>query len=153
MIHEEYQMTGERAEKAVKLFEEGFVCSQAVLAAFCDLLEIEENMALKISNGFGGGIARKQEVCGAVSGGIMAIGLKYGRAELDDMAAHEKTYKAIHAFCDEFERKNGFLNCRNLLGCDMKEAREKGLFDTLCKQYVGSAAQILEVYWSKAAFR
>lgn len=137
-------MMKEKADKAVKLFEEGFVCSQAVLSPYCDMLGLDENTALKIANGFGGGIARKQEVCGAVSGAVMAIGLKYGRTQLDDMAAHEKTYEAIHVFCDDFERKNGSLNCRELLGCDMKEAREKGLFDTLCKQYVRSAAQILE---------
>ncbi len=137
-------MMSERIEKAVKLFEEGFVCSQAVFAAYCDLLGLEESVGLKIANGFGGGIARKQEVCGAVSGAIMAIGLKFGRTQLNDMAAHEKTYEAIHAFCDEFTRQNGSLNCRELLGCDMKEAREKGLFSTSCKQYVRSAAQILE---------
>jgi len=137
-------MISERSEKAVKLFEEGLVCSQAVLSAYCGLLGLEEDVALKIANGFGGGVAKKQEICGAVSGAVMAIGLKYGKAQANDTAAHEKTYEVIHAFCDAFEKKNGSLICRELLGCSMTRAQEKGLFDTLCKQYVRSAAQILD---------
>ncbi len=134
----------DRAGDAVKAFEEGFVCSQAVLSAYCDALGLEKDAAMKIANGFGGGIARKQEICGAVAGAVMAIGLKFGRTRADDTAAHENTYKAVHAFCDAFEKKNGSLICRELLGCGMKEARENGLFDTNCKRYVRDAAQILD---------
>ncbi len=74
----------------------------------------------------------------------MAISFKYGKTQANDTAAHEKTYEVIHAFCDAFTKKNGSLICRELLGCGMTQAREKGLFGMLCKQYVRDSAQILD---------
>ena len=69
----------ERVVCAEEMFRSGYVCSQAVFATFSEMLGLDKETALKIANGFGGGIARKQEICGAVSGAIMAIGLKYGK--------------------------------------------------------------------------
>jgi C_GCAxxG_C_C family probable redox protein len=135
---------GKHSEKAAALFDEGFACSQAVLGAFCEPLGMDRALALKIANGFGGGIARRQKICGAVSGAVMMIGLKYGRSEAGDMDAHEKTYAKINAFCEAFEQSNGSIICRDLLGCGMEEAKEKGVFSTLCKKFVRDAADILE---------
>ena len=103
------------SDDAVKMFEEGFICSQAVFAAFADDFGLDKNLALKISNGFGGGIARNQHVCGAVSGAIMLIGLKYGKTESADSASHEKTYETVNRFIDIFIEKNGAINCLDLL--------------------------------------
>lgn len=74
----------ERVKCAEDMFNKGYVCSQAVFAAFSDMFGLDKEMALRIGNGFGGGIARKQEICGAVSGAIMVIGLKHGKVEADD---------------------------------------------------------------------
>ena len=133
-----------RVNDAIGMFKEGFVCSQAVLAAYCDMYGLEKDFALRIGNGFGGGIARKQEICGAVSGAIMLIGLKYGKIESDDSAAHEKTYKMIDCFCKKFIERNNSLNCYELLGCNLSIANEKGLFATLCKKYVSDSAELIE---------
>jgi len=62
-----------KTEAATSKFLEGFNCAQSVLFSFCDDLQLDKNSALKLSCGFGGGMGRKEEVCGAVSGGIMAI--------------------------------------------------------------------------------
>lgn len=132
------------SDDAVNLFEEGFICSQAVFAAFADDFGLDKNLALKIANGFGGGIARNQHVCGAVSGAIMLIGLKYGKTESADSPSHEKTYETVNRFIDKFTKKNGAINCFDLLGCKLPEAREKGLFASLCSNYVRDAAVILE---------
>ena len=131
-------------DDAVKMFEEGFICSQAVFAAFSEKYGLDKKLALKIANGFGGGIARNQEVCGAVSGAIMLIGLKYGKTESGDSASHEHTYELVNNFIDKFTEKNGSINCFELLKCNLPEAREKGLFSSLCSNYVRDAAEIAE---------
>lgn len=129
-------------DDAVKMFEEGFICSQAVFAAFSEKYGLDKKIALKIANGFGGGIARNQEVCGAVSGAIMLIGLKYGKTESGDSVSHEKTYELVNQFINKFTEKNGSINCFDLLKCKLPEAREKGLFSSLCRNYVRDAAEI-----------
>ena len=129
-------------DDAVKMFEEGFICSQAVFAAFSEKYGLDKKIALKIANGFGGGIARNQEVCCAVSGAIMLIGLKYGKTESGDSVSHEKTYELVNQFINKFTEKNGSINCFDLLKCKLPEAREKGLFSSLCRNYVRDAAEI-----------
>ncbi len=97
-----------RVEKSELLFKSGCNCSQAVLAAFADELGLDEETALKISSGFGGGLARQREVCGAVSGAVMVLGMKYG----PDKA---KCYEAVQKFCDRFKEDAGSIICRELL--------------------------------------
>lgn len=133
-----------KANYAVEMFERGFLCSQAVFAAYCEQYGLDKNYALKTRNGFGSGIARKQGICGAVSGVVMLIGLKYGKINADDSTAHEKTYKMINNFCDKFIERNKSINCHELLGCNLSEAKEKGLFSTLCKKYVKDSAELVE---------
>jgi C_GCAxxG_C_C family probable redox protein len=134
-----------RVNEAVQLFDEGFVCSQAIFATYCDEYGLERNIALKIANGFGGGIARKQEICGVVSGAIMLIGLKYGKTESSDSKAHENTYRIINYYCERFIERNHSTNCCELLGGDLRNANEKGLFGTLCRKYVKDSAEIIEI--------
>lgn len=133
-----------RVHDAEEMFKEGFVCSQAVFAAFSEMFGLEKDFALGIGNGFGGGIARKQQICGAVSGAIMLIGLKYGKNKADDIIAHKKTYEMIDCFCKKFIERNNSINCYELLGCNLSVAKEKGLFSTLCKKYVRDAAELIE---------
>lgn len=133
-----------RVNDAEEIFKAGYVCSQAVFAAFSEMFGVEKEVALRIASGFGAGIARKQEVCGAVSGAIMLIGLKYGKISASDFNAHENTYKAVDCFCSRFIEKNKSNNCYELLGCDIPTAKEKGLFKTLCPKYVKDSAVIIE---------
>ena len=120
------------------------ICSQAVFAAFADENGLAQKFALKIANAFGGGISRNQEICGAVSGAIMLISLKHGKTESGDSASHEKTYELVNQIIDKFTEKNGSINCFDLLKCKLPEAREKGLFSTLCRNYVRDAAEIAD---------
>ena len=133
-----------RIDNAVEMFEEGFICSQAVFAAFADEHGLEKKLALKIANAFGGGIARNQEICGAVSGAIMLISLKHGKTESSDSVSHERTYELVNRFISKFTEKNGSINCFYLLKCKLPEAREKGLFSSLCRNYVRDAAEIVD---------
>lgn len=135
---------GERVVCAEEMFKNGYVCSQAVFAAFSEMLGLDKEVALRIGNGFGGGIARKQEVCGAVSGAIMAIGLRYGKIQADDNISHEKTYAKVDDLCSKFIDRNKSINCHEILGCDIPTAKERGLFSTVCLKCVRDAAEIVE---------
>ena len=104
-----------RKEQAEASFKEGFSCSQAVLAAFSDEFRIPRETALRISQGFGGGMARMAETCGALTGAFMVIGLKHGRTRAEDDAAKEKTYALCHELVRRFRARHGSLLCRDLL--------------------------------------
>ena len=105
--------------------------------------------AMKIASGFGGGMGRMGEMCGAVTGAIMVLGLKYGQTRSDDKVAKERAHALVREFAGKFEKQHGFLVCRELLGCDIsrpegfKLAVEKNLFHTVCPKYVAGAVRIL----------
>ncbi|WP_405321633.1 C-GCAxxG-C-C family protein [Methanobrevibacter thaueri] len=129
-------------EDAVQIFENGYGCSQAVFAAFSEDYGLSKEQALRIGACFGSGM-RKGEVCGACTGALMALGLKYG----DDKA---KSDEVCNRFMDEFKRKNGSFICRDLLGCDIstpegvKHAKDNNLFKEFCPEMVRSAAEIVD---------
>lgn len=97
-----------KVEKAEALFKSGCNCSQAVFTAFADEFGLDEELAKRLSCGLGGGVGRMREVCGAVSGAAMVIGMRLGP---DKMAA----YPAIQDFCAKFKAQAGSLVCRELL--------------------------------------
>jgi C_GCAxxG_C_C family probable redox protein len=140
----------EHVQLALSRFKEGFSCSQAVLSAFSDTFELDINKALRISQPFGGGIAHRGEMCGAVSGALLVIGLKYGRTKAEDIQAREKTYQVVREFIKRFENLNESIICKDLLGQDLnteeglKLAEEEKLFETLCPKFVQNATEILE---------
>lgn len=137
-------------DNALATFKSRFNCSQAVLSAFCDELGFDRPTALKIAAGFGGGIGRSGETCGAVTGSIMVIGLKKGMSSPDPLQANEITYALSAEFLKRFRELRGSTLCRDLLGCDISnnealmEARKKKLFQTLCPKYIEDAVDILE---------
>ena len=140
-----------REDIAVVIFHKGFNCAQAVLYAFCEDFNLDKELALKLSCGLGAGMGRKQEVCGAVTGGIIVIGLKNGRGEKDDRQAMEQTYKKTKDLMNQFESQNGSCICRHLLnGCDLMTEegqnyfKENDLLKKTCTPCVRSVVRILE---------
>jgi len=137
-------------DRAVKDFESGFSCSQAVLAAFSQSLGMDRETALKIAQPFGGGMAQRGETCGAVTGAYMALGLKHGRTRAEDAQARDKTYALMREFIERFTAAYGSLQCRSLLGFRLDDpdeharAEEAGLFRDLCPRLVSSAVEIVE---------
>jgi C_GCAxxG_C_C family probable redox protein len=140
----------DRVELAVSLFKEGFSCSQALLAAFGDRFGVDREIALRIAAGFGGGMGRMAQTCGAVTGAFMLIGLKFGSIDAKDRQAKEKAQTVVREFAKRFISRNDFLLCRELLGCDISTpegsqfAKEKKLFATNCPKYVKVAAEIVD---------
>jgi len=97
-----------KEEKAESLFKSGCNCSQAVFAAFADEIGLDEALATKIACGLGGGVGRMREVCGAVSGAALVLGMLKGP---DKTAA----YPVIQDFCARFKAECGSIVCRELL--------------------------------------
>ncbi len=136
-------------EKAVNTFSQGFNCSQAVFSAFSEELGVDEKTAKKIGGCFGSGM-RCGEVCGAVTGALMVIGLKYGQCDLEETKAKADTNAKTLEMLNAFKEENGSTLCRNLLEYDLSNPdelsiiKEKKLFTTICPMMVASAVDILE---------
>lgn len=104
----------DRQTKAVEYFKEGYNCAQAVVMAFSDVLPIDEELLLKVSSAFGGGFAKTRNICGAVSGVGMVVGLL--NHQLDDVAENKKdVYQKVREIVDRFEADNSSLICGELL--------------------------------------
>lgn len=138
-------------DRAVELFQSGFNCSQAVFAAFSDKIGLDEQTALRVSAGLGGGVGRMREVCGAVSGAAMLAGMVYGATDGEDREAKAKTYAVVQAIAAEFKKENPSIVCRELLGLakpDMNptpEARTQTYYKKRpCVQLVADAAAAAE---------
>ena len=102
--------------KAAELFLNGRNCAQAVVLAFEDVTGLEESFAAKFSSSFGGGMGRMREVCGAVSGMLMVLGVLYGYEENAESDAHKKQlYKDVQALAGKFREECGSIICREIL--------------------------------------
>jgi len=139
-----------KSDEALASFRSGFTCSSAVFSTFSGELGLDPETAKKISCGFGAGISKTGNICGAVSEAVMVIGLKYGKTKTGDDAASEKTRLLTRQFIQEFSRKHGSVHCTELLGYDLsnpedyEKARACGLFFTQCPNLVQDAVVILE---------
>ncbi len=142
---------GLKSESAVTMIVSGYNCAQSVFSSFCEDFNIDRDIALKTACGFGAGMACKQEVCGALAGGILVIGAKYGRGEYEDSSATDLTYAKVRLLMDRFEDLHGTLICRELLnGCDLtteegrRHFKQGRLLETFCSGCVRDVVLILE---------
>lgn len=137
-----------KSELAIENFKT-LNCAQSVLLSFAQDLNLDEMTALKISAGFGGGMAMA-ETCGAVTGAYMVLGLKAQAEGKTIQEIKAETKVAVKKFNELFIAKHGSLKCKKLLGVNIStpegsaEANEKNLFDTVCSGLVASSAEILE---------
>lgn len=114
MTHEEIEV---RAQRAIELFKQGFNCSQAVFASCADLYGItDEQLALRLSASFGGGMGRMRLVCGAASGMFMLAGLQNGSCTPHDNEGKMANYALVQDLAGQFKSKYGSLLCAELLG-------------------------------------
>jgi len=147
-IEEGCDMT--QSKNAKNMFLDGFNCAQAVFTTYGEDRGVDGETARKIAGPFGGGMARLGEVCGAVTGAFMAIGLEHGMIDAEDGGARDRCYESINRFAARFREKHGSIICRELIECDISDvnerlkAAERGVFGELCPRLVEDAGQILE---------
>ena len=140
----------ERAEKARQLFYDGYNCAQSVVLAYCDYFDIDPSLVASISAPLGGGMGRLREVCGAVSGMFMVLGLYYKNDAPADLAKRKLVYTAVQELAAKSKELNGSIICRELLNLDHKsdiptpEARTEAYYKRRpCANYVASAARLV----------
>ena len=141
-----------KGRKAVanERFLGSFNCAQSVFSAFAPELGLDKATALKIAGAFGAGIAYTGETCGAVTGALMVIGLKHGKADPEDEEAKERCYAKAKMFMERFHARCGALQCRQLIGYDLSKpeevlsAKAAGIFTERCPAFVLAATEILE---------
>ncbi len=142
-------MSNMHEDKAVEYYFHNFNCTQGVFTTYAIEHGIDEKLALRLATNFGGG-ARKGEMCGAVSGALMVLGLLYGHSESDDLETKANSYKMAEEYMNRFIDKNGTVVCRELLGYDLskpaehEEIMKKNLFRTFCPEMIRSAVSILD---------
>lgn len=110
--------TSVRGQRAYTCFNEGYNCSQAVVMAFSDMIDMDEALLLRMMSSFGGGMGRLREVCGAVSGMFFVAGAIYGYGEPGAAGQEEKAahYARIQQLAEVYRDVNGSIVCRELLG-------------------------------------
>jgi len=140
-----------KEEQALEYFKNGFNCAQYVFVVFAKERGLDEVTALKIAGGFGSGMGRLQETCGAVTGAFMAIGLKHGKTLGDEgTEKRDKTYTLVREFNTTFKEIFGATTCRDLLQCDLttpegsKYFTDNNLHEKVCVQCVREAVKIVE---------
>ena len=131
------------------LFNNGFGCAEAVLIAIAGKKNIDSELIPRIATGFCGGMAKTNGMCGAVSGGVMAISLIHGRNLASE--PREMVDKKIQQFIHTFTTKFGHTACTDLTGCDLSteiglEAFKAQNIHSTCTEFVGEATKaILEI--------
>lgn len=137
-------------EKALALHAAGSNCAQCVLCAFADANGFDFCLAHSLSTCLGAGIGRRQLVCGAVTGGVMAIGASLGNECGANQIAKEKCYELANKFVATIEHEFGSSDCRSLLGVDTStesgrsEVKAKGLGSAVCAKVIARSAQLAE---------
>ena len=143
-----------KAETAIKLFET-YNCAQSVFTAYAEDFGISKNQALSLAVGFGAGMGRTQDVCGAVSGAIMVLGLSSEFKDGDGRDKIDAVYSKVRHFLADFSEANGTIKCRDLIDCNLlseegqKYFKENNLKEK-CRGYVRFCCELLDKVLDKA---
>jgi len=147
-MSEPHSVIGDAAARGVERFAAGFNCAESVLLGVTGALGCVGDGVPMVATGFGGGVARRGEICGAVTGAVMAIGLCRGRSRAEDLDARDRTYAAVDGLLSRFSERHGSLTCRELIGCDLStvegrnRAAELRTHQDVCPKFVASAAAL-----------
>lgn len=142
-----------KSEMAVEQFRKGFNCAQSVFSSFINELDISDDIAFRITSGFGGGMGKLQNTCGAVTGAFMVLSCKLGEVDAPDPELKATINHTIQDFAQKFEKKFGSLNCRQLIDIDLndpeqtKKAKEERVFELKCEEFIRYSVKTLENYF------
>lgn len=149
ILKEENGIQYEAQRKAYNYLLQGFNCSQSILLTMQELLGLRDELTLKAATGFAGGIGNMGSLCGALAGGVMVIGLKYGRSKLEEEALKEKTYTLCAEWYKRFKNNFGSSNCYDILKVDLSNPRKRKEYWAIrenrekCARMVGMVAKML----------
>ena len=138
----------EAVRRAAGYAEEDFLCSEAVLMALSECLGVSSEIIPRIATGFGAGIGRKGEVCGALSGGVMGLGLRFGRSTVEEGEGERRPHWFSTELVARFREQLGHVRCEDLLGLDLSLAEdfrtyhERGLWETTCRDIIKVATRL-----------
>lgn len=134
-------------QTASNRFDQGFSCSQSVFSAFAPQFGLSDEIASTIASPFGGGIARLGETCGAVTGALMVLSLKFGPIMNE---SKDGIYLVSQEFIRHFKEKHKYLTCKQLINFDLSQpeelelARKSLVFKDVCPFLVKTAAEIVQ---------
>ena len=144
-------MMNERMKLANAYHDKKFNCAQSVLLAFGDKTGLDEKTARAIAGGMGGGVGGcKEEICGALSGAVLALGMLLPHVEEDDQAAKERIYGTVSEFRRRFTERFGYCRCGELLNNEASEADRKWAdeigAERVCPVFIMETVRMLEDY-------
>jgi C_GCAxxG_C_C family probable redox protein len=137
-------------EIAIESFKSGLNCAQAVFTCFSEELGYDKEIAIRTTCGFGGGMGRMGETCGAVTGSYMVLGMINCKKLSDNHDRKEATYMMVRNFTEKFKVINGSTECRSLLNCEIgteeghRFAVENNLFEKVCEKCIKDSIRIIE---------
>jgi len=143
-------MGRDRLAEALEMFRGGLHCSQAVLAVFSEDFGLPEETALRIASPFGGGIGGYGRTCGALTGALMVIGLKYGSSDPADLESKKLSHEKTRQLIEMFEKIHGSSLCNTLVGFDRSNLAGAELmaalphFHRICPGFLETAITYLE---------
>jgi C_GCAxxG_C_C family probable redox protein len=136
---------------ALTTFANSYNCSQSVFSVFAPDFGISKDLSLRLAGPLGAGIARRQEMCGALTGALLALGLKYGKGENGTDEDKKRAYAVAQDFMKDFEAKFGSVVCLHLLDNNRMDTEEgaatiekEDMFNTRCTKYVKYAVEKTE---------
>jgi C_GCAxxG_C_C family probable redox protein len=143
-------MSNSNSQRALQLFAQNYNCAQSVYAASATGEGLTEAQRLALAAPFGGGVARQGEICGALTGALLALGETQGKAmAADPAAARNALYERARQLTEAFRAAHGAILCRELTGCSLdteagqRAFKERGLHQNLCTKLVAFAADAL----------
>lgn len=139
----------DRKLKALELFRGDCNCAQSIFTAFGDVTGISGSGSKKIAAGFGGGIGKTQNICGALTGAVMVISSVFYNENYPS-ESKKIVYDEVREFLKDFRKINGSTKCLELIGVDFSteegnnKAREENLYELKCEKYIADVCRMLE---------
>lgn len=139
-----------KRDVAIDNFRSGLNCAQSLVTAFAEELDFDSEMAARISCGFGGGMGRLQETCGAATGAFMILGIHHCKKYTGNTDRKEATYADVQKFSVQFKTAYGTMDCISLLNYDLKteegqrQIKENNLHEVVCEKCISDSIRFVE---------
>lgn len=124
-------------QKALHLFDEGLSCAESVTQAGVQALGVQNELIPRVATGFHGGLCASRSLCGALSGAVIVLGVKYGRN--DATGDKKKIDEKVRVLVADFRAEFGTDNCYELTHTDFTATisdQEKAKVRAGCRNYV-----------------